>query len=418
VVALVAACGGSKARKDDAAIGSDGSGRDAAVDAGLPACANPVHGTTMSMRMIGRVSGSATLATSPPSDPRLFVLEQGGRVRIFDHEQLVANAFLDITTGKNFVTGGELGLLGLAFHPQYAQNGKLYIFYTASNPGGTTPYLDILEQYTVSSDPGVADKASGTVVLAIPDKYNNHNGGMIEFGSDGYLYIGTGDGGSGGDPDRNAQNPNALLGKILRIDVDHPANGKPYGIPPGNPFASGVSGAPEMFVLGLRNPWRWSFDRGTGDLWIGDVGQDLVEELDVLPAGQQAGVNLGWNFWEGDHCYSHMVCTTPGFTFPKAEWWQANTLGHPDSGFHAIIGGQVYRGTCYPDIVGYYFFSDHSLAPLERGHLEADASVTVVAQPPPTGGWPAGPASIHAGARGELYETTTAGYVYHLEAGP
>jgi glucose/arabinose dehydrogenase len=416
LIVLIAACGGHKARKDDAGPpnGSDAPG----PDASMLACANPVHGTTMAARLIGRVSGSAVLATSPPNDPRLFVLEQGGRIRIFDNEQLVSAPFLDIIVGKRLVAGGELGLLGLAFHPQYAQNGKFYIFYTATDPTGATPYLDILEQYTVSSDPNVGDKTTGTILLSIPDKYTNHNGGMLEFGSDGYLYLGTGDGGSGGDPDRNGQNTNALLAKILRIDVDHPAGGKPYGIPPTNPFADGTGGAPEVFIVGVRNPWRWSFDRGTGDLWIGDVGQMLVEELDVLPAGQQAGANLGWSMWEADHCYGNYTCTMAGMTFPKAEWWHANTLGHPDSGWRAIIGGQVYRGSCYPDIVGYYFFTDNTAATLSRGHLETDGTVTIVDQPPPTGGWPTGPSAIHADARGELYETTIDGYVYHLEAGP
>jgi glucose/arabinose dehydrogenase len=367
----------------------------------------------MSARMIGSVSDAAILATSPPADPRLFVLERQGRIRIFDQETLVATPFLNIST--KILAGGELGLLGLAFHPQYAQNGKFYVWYTKS---GGSPFSDVLEQYTVSaSNPNVADPASGTVILSIPDPYTNHNGGMLEFGADGYLYIGTGDGGSGGDPQRNGQNPNALLGKILRIDVDHPGGGKPYGIPPTNPYAAS-GGAPEVLMLGVRNPWRWSFDRQTGDMWIGDVGQSLVEELDVLKPGEQAGANLGWSMWEADRCYGNYPCTTTGFVFPKAEWWHAGDPSHPDSGFRAIIGGQVYRGTCYPDVVGYYFFSDNVLSHLMRGHLETDGSVTVVDLPAPTGGWPSGPSSIHADSRGELYETTITGGVYHLEAGP
>jgi glucose/arabinose dehydrogenase len=408
VVAALAACGSSnKATKD-----ANGSGSaDAAIDAPtLPACANPVSGMTMATRMIGRVSGVAILATSPPNDPRLFVIEQGGRIRIFNNEQLVSTPFLDISS--KVTAGGELGLLGLAFHPNYAQNGMFYVWYTAT--GTSTPYVDVLESYVATSDPNVADAASGSIVLSIPDKYSNHNGGMVEFGSDGYLYVGTGDGGSGGDPDLNGQNTNALLAKILRIDVDHPANGKPYGIPTTNPFANG-GGAPEVFMLGVRNPWRWSFDRANGDMWIGDVGQNLVEELDVVHPSAQPGANLGWSMWEADNCYGNYTCTQSGFVFPKAEWWHANTLGHPDSGFRAVIGGQVYRGTCYPDIAGYYFFSDNTASGLERGHLETDDSVTIVDLP---GTWPSGPASLHADSRGELYETTTGGYVYHLEAGP
>jgi glucose/arabinose dehydrogenase len=240
---------------------------------------------------------------------------------------------------------------------------------------------------------------------------------MIEFGLDGYLYIGTGDGGAEGDPMRTAQNPSSLLGKILRIDVDHPAGGKPYAIPPENPYAAG-GGAPEVFVLGLRNPWRWSFDRATGDLWIGDVGGALVEELDVLRAGQQAGRNLGWSMWEADHCSGNYPCTQTGMTFPSAEWWHANSLGHPDSGFRAIIGGQVYRGTCYPDLVGSYIFSDYGNSRIDRATLASDGTVTWISVPAPPAGWPKGPSGIHADARGELYETMVTGVVYRVEAGP
>jgi glucose/arabinose dehydrogenase len=409
---LAVACGSGKAKKDDAA------GPPPIDAAMLATCAHPVHGTTMSTRMIGRVSGGATLATSPPVDPRLFVVEQNGRLRLFQDEQLAATPYLDISS--KVVAGGEQGLLGLAFHPQFASNGKFYVFYTADNPTGNPPYLDVLEQYTAANPAGTtADPATGNVLLSIPDPYSNHNGGMVEFGGDGYLYVGTGDGGSAGDPQRNGQNPSALLGKILRLDVDHPANGKPYGIPTTNPYASAAGGAPEAFMIGVRNPWRWSFDRLTGDLWIGDVGQDLVEELDVLRPGEQPGANLGWSMWEADHCYGNYTCTQTGMKFPQATWWHANSLGHPDSGFRAIIGGQVYRGTCYPDIEGYYFFSDNAQAGMWRAHLEADGTVTITQLPAPSGGsWPGSPASIHADARGELYETTTGGYVYHLEAGP
>lgn len=416
-VAALAACGGGNKHKPrDAGRGSDAA---PPADAGLPACASPVHGTTVTLRMIGRVSGSATLATSPPGDPRLFVLEQQGRIRIFDQEQLVQTPFLDVSS--KIVAGGEQGLLGLAFHPQYAQNGKFYVFYTATNPDSATsasfPWVDVLAQYEVSSDPNVASP-TGTVLLSILDPYSNHNGGMLEFGADGYLYLGTGDGGSGGDPKRNAQNPSALLGKILRLDVDHPAAGKPYGIPAGNPFASG-GGAPEVFMLGVRNPWRWSFDRATGDLWIGDVGQNCVEELDVVRAGQQAGANLGWSMWEAHDCYGNYTCTQAGFVFPQLEWSHGGSCPNAtDSGFRAIIGGQVYRGTCYPDLAGYYFFTDNTEHGLHRAQLQADGSLTLVDLPAPSGGWPASPASLHADSRGELYETTTQGYVYHLEAGP
>jgi glucose/arabinose dehydrogenase len=241
---------------------------------------------------------------------------------------------------------------------------------------------------------------------------------MIEFGSDGYLYIGTGDGGSAGDPQRNGQNTNALLGKILRIDVDHPANGKPYGIPADNPFAAG-GGAGEVFIYGVRNPWRWSFDRGTGDMWIGDVGQNILEELDVLPAGQQVGRNLGWSAYEANVCCANQTdhcnqtapfqsCTVPNMVLPL-------DIRNHNTGWNAIIGGQVYRGSCYPDLVGKYFYTDNGLGHMSQAVLQANATLQIADLP---GTFPTGPASLHADARGELYEGTVAGGIWHVEAGP
>ena len=428
------ACGSKKTpKKDDASTSSEPRPIDAPAAAVLDspplAACTPTSGTTMSAVKIGQVSGGATLATSPPNDGRLFVLEQQGRIRIFENEQLVATPFLDITS--KVTAGGEQGLLGLAFHPSFQQNGLFYVWYTKGTCTATDPCFDILERYHTSSTYDVADPASGEVLLSIPDFATNHNAGMVEFGADGYLYVSTGDGGSGGDPCRNAQaidhtattcvcnhptqpaDPGKcepLLGKILRLDVDHPANGKPYGIPADNPFANG-GGEPEIYVIGLRNPWRWTFDRATGDMWIADVGQDLYEELDVLPAGQQAGVNLGWSMYEGSAAYASNYTPDPtGKTFPQL------VKTHSGDGWHAIIGGQVYRGTCYPDIAGYYFFSDVYAHTLSRAKWDGQ-TLTSVDLTPPAAGWPSAPASIHADARGELYEVTTNGSVYHLEAG-
>ena len=372
----------------------------------LPKCAMPVAGTHITTREIGRVTGAALLATSPPADPRLFVLEQRGAIRIFVDDVLQPDPFLDIS--EDIVAGGEQGLLGLAFHPHYAQNGVFFIYYTLSN-------ANIVAKCTVSAtDPNKAGPC--TPILTIPDFAANHNGGMIEFGpKDGFLYIGTGDGGGGGDPNQNGQalvdgSPlpasTALLGKILRIDVDKAENGKPYGIPPGNPFASG-GGAPEIFVIGVRNPWRWSFDTKTGDLWIGDVGQGEIEEIDVLTAGAQAGKNLGWSMYEGSKCF-RQPCTPTDKLVPQDE------RTHTD-GWVAIIGGQVYRGTCYPDIDGWYFYTDNGHAGLTRALLQANGTLDKIDLP---GTFPASPASIHADARGELYLTDTTGRVYHIEAGP
>ena len=389
-----------------------------ATDAAPQAACTPVSGSTVTARKIGKVGGSAVLATSPPGDGRLFVVEQDGGIRIFENEMLKPTPFLDISA--SIVAGGEQGLLGLAFHPSYATTKKFYVFYTATNPvAGGDAFVDVVAEYSVSAnDPNVADPASGKIVLSIPDFASNHNGGMIEFGADGFLYIGTGDGGGGGDPRRNGQNTNALLGKILRIDVDHPAGGKPYGIPAGNPFAGG-GGAPEVWIYGVRNPWRFSFDRANGDLWIGDVGQGVTEELDVLKAGAQAGKNLGWSAFEGNACCAtqsdrctqsapFQACPTSGIQFAQ------DNRSHA-SGWIAIIGGQVYRGACYPDLVGSYFYTDYGHAGLSRAKLQADGSLMVVDLP---GTFPTSPSSLHADSRGELYETETNGNVWHLEAHP
>lgn len=411
-LSLLLACHGGVAH-DDAIV----PGEPPPIDAPELLPCTPQPGTKMSFRRIGQVATSgATLATSPPGDGRLFVVEQQGRIRIFDHEQLRDAPFLDIR--NRVLASGERGLLGLAFHPRYATNNYFYVFYTTGS-------ANVLSRFSASAtDPYAADPASETILLSIPDFAANHNGGMIEFGADGYLYIGTGDGGGGGDPHRNGQaidrtaasciatQCEPLLGKILRIDVDHPANGKPYGIPQDNPFAAG-GGEPEIFVIGLRNPWRWSFDRATGDLWIADVGQSWAEELDVLPAGQQAGVNLGWSMWEGTLCFVNYTCTMMGMTFPKAEWVRIAPTNSP---WAAIIGGQVYRGSCYPDLQGYYFFSEYATHPLARAQYDPSSN-TVTTTELPGGGAPYGPSSLHADARGELYLTSTNGNIYHLEAG-
>ncbi len=399
--------------KDDAALPDDAPSIDAPV---IPACANPVNGTTVTLRKLAdKVNGGAMLVTSPPNDTRLFVVEQTGAIRIFDNEHLLPTPFLDISANAQllFLAGGELGLLGLAFDPQYATNGELYIWYTARGPSNT--FTDVLARYHVSaSDPNKADPA-GTIVLSIPDPYSNHNGGMLEFGADGYLYVGTGDGGSGGDPQNRAQNPNELLGKFLRLDVHNRPAGKEYGIPPTNPYAGG-GGAPEVLMLGLRNPWRWSFDRMTGDMWIADVGQNKLEELDVIKAADINGapgkpLNLGWNIWEANQCYpaGGTSCDATGKVFPL------DVRTHVPGNWHAIIGGQVYRGTCYPDIQGWYFYTDNTNSGLTKARLKVDGTLDIVDL---TGTFPTSPASLHADARGELYETDTGGNIYHVEAGP
>ena len=396
------------------ACGGNGS-PDAAVV--LPRCMDPVSATTVSVRKLGTVVGGAMLVTSPPADPRLFVIEQRGAIRIFKDQVLLPDPFLDLSPDASgpVIAGGENGLLGLAFHPHYASNGQFFVYYTARNPGDpANPQRDVVARCSVSAtNPDRADRASCVDVLSIPDFAGNHNGGMIEFGKDGYLYIGTGDGGGGGDPQRNGRaindgdpmpNTHALLGKILRIDIDTRTAGE-YGIPADNPFAGG-GGRPEIWVIGLRNPWRWSFDRATGDLWIGDVGQDQIEELTVLRAGEQAGKDLGWSNFEGKRC--HRAPCDPGTIEPQ------DTRTHGD-GWLSIIGGQVYRGTCYPDLVGTYFYTDYNQKQLVKATLAANGTLAIVDLPVTIGGQPA---SLHEDARGELYITDTSGNIYQLEAKP
>ena len=373
---------------------------------GIPTCEQQVAGDRVVMREIGRVNGAALLVTSPPGDPRLFVLEQDGAIRIISAEQLLPAPFLDlgVDAAGPVAAGGELGLLGLAFHPQYAANGVFYIFYTTRQPGNVL--RDVLARCTVSAEsPDRANRAC-VEVLSIPDFASNHNGGMIEFGADGYLYVGTGDGGGGGDPQRTAQNLESLLGKILRLDVDRPAPGLGYGIPADNPYAGG-GGRPEIFISGVRNPWRWTFDRKTGDMWIADVGQGAVEELTVLRPAQQSGADLGWSMYEGRACY-RPPCTPGAQVFPQDERL------HSD-GWESITGGQVYRGTCYPDLAGWYFYGDYGKGAYARARLREDDTLEIVDL---QGAFPGNPASIHEDSRGELYVTTTAGTIFHIEAAP
>jgi glucose/arabinose dehydrogenase len=411
---LTAACGSSKARPRDAAVGDgvqDAIGADAAVDAPrLPACANPASGTTITFRRIGgttTVGGPAVLATSPPNDPRLFVLELSGHIRIFENEVMTADPFLDLSAGAGGPVSvrGEQGLLGLAFHPQYATNGLFFLYYTTGQVA-TSNLRDVIARCSVSAtDPDRADPASCVEIWSVPDPAENHNGGMMEFGSDGLLYIGTGDGGGTGNRAR-ALDPMSTFGKMLRIDVDHKASGKEYGIPSDNPYVAG-GGAPEVWMSGMRNPWRWSFDRANGTMWIADVGADAVEEVDVLAPSEQKAANLGWGMYEGNNCYTP-PCNPAGMTFPKDQRLHAD-------GWHAIIGGQVYRGTCYPDIVGTYYYSDLNSGVFVAAHLDPSGTYTSTQL---QGTFPTAATSLHADARGELYLTTFRGTVWHLEAGP
>ncbi len=281
------------------------------------------------------------LVEPPDGSGRLFVVEQAGKIRILKDGAIASQPFLD--AGSLITTGGaEQGLLGLAFHPKYKENGRFFITYTARNGDNT------LAEHRVSSDAARADPASGKVLIAIPDFAANHNGGMVAFGPDGYLYLSTGDGGQGGDPKANGQNKNALLAKILRIDVN---GGAPYGIPPTNPFAR-RGGKAEVWDYGFRNPWRFSFDRKTGDLWVADVGQDKYEEVNFEPAGGNGGLNYGWNTMEGTHCFKPSEgCSQAGLVLPVSDY------SHDDG--CSVTGGYVYRGAKEPKLEGAYFFTDY-----------------------------------------------------------
>lgn len=278
-------------------------------------------------------------------DHRLFILEKDqGDIEIVDTSGVYIGKFLDVT--GLITSGGERGLLGLAFHPDYATNGYFYINYT--NLSGNT----VIARYTVSANPNVADANSAAIIMTVVQDFSNHNGGHLAFGPDGYLYIGMGDGGSGGDPNNRAQNPVHRLGKMLRIDVD---GAFPYAIPSTNPYFGQLDTLPEIWAMGMRNPWKFSFDKLTGDLWIGDVGQNAWEEIDFEPAGSAGGYNWGWRCYEANATYNTSGCSGIGnYDFPVADF----SHGVPDN-YCSITGGIVYRGTTFPGMNGYYFFTDY-----------------------------------------------------------
>ena len=285
------------------------------------------------------------LTTTPGDDNRLFIVEKGGLIRIIKNGTLLETPFLDIH--RLVSTGGEQGLLGLAFDPGYATNGRFYVSYTDTSGDSK------IARYRVSGNPDVAQTAPDRVLLTIDQPYSNHNGGNIVFGPDGYLYIGMGDGGSGNDPHGNGQDKTDLLGSLLRIDV-RPQDD--YTIPVDNPFISQPSSRPELWDIGLRNPWRFSFDRKTGDLYIADVGQNAREEVNVAPSaqGRGKGINYGWNIMEGTICTPGVDpnCNKTGLTLPVLDYDHSN-------GNCSVTGGYVYRGSAIPGIQGTYFYADY-----------------------------------------------------------
>ncbi len=336
--------------------------------------------------------------TAPASDSRLFILEQAGRIRIVENGTLLPTPFLDLV--GQISAGGERGLLGLAFHPAYATNGFFYVYYTAPN-GDIT-----IERYTVTAgNPNVANEGSAHLILTVGhSSEDNHNGGMLAFGTDGKLYIGTGDGGGGGDPDENGQDPGTLLGKLLRIDVDA---ADPYEIPPDNPFVATAGARGEIWALGLRNPWRWAFDRPTGRLYIADVGQNAWEEVNVAPA-TTGGLNYGWDVMEGRHCYEPSSgCSQSGLMLPVLEY------GHGEG--CSVTGGFVYRGAAIPALQGTYFYADYC-AGWVRSFRYANNAATEQQE------WAFGALgnilSFGEDAAGELYILSANGTVYRIVVAP
>ncbi len=300
----------------------------------------PLPQVSLRAQEIASGLSSPVYLTAPAGDARLFVVEQPGRIRIIQNGQLVSAPFLDITS--RVASGGERGLLSVAFHPQYRTNGFFYVNFT--DLAGNTR----IERFAVGSSPDIANAASAKLILSIAQPAANHNGGLNLFGPDGMLYIGMGDGGGGGDPQGNGQNRNTLLGALLRIDVDR---GDPYAIPPNNPYVGQANARAEIWAIGLRNPWRFAFDRQAGLLYIADVGQSRLEEVDVVPA-TRAGVNYGWNIMEGSACYNAPSCNREGLELPAVEYDHA-------AGACSITGGFIYRGTAIPEIAGHYFYSDY-----------------------------------------------------------
>jgi len=309
-------------------------------------CLLPLAAPASAARLVPIANGlsDVTAMTSPAGDPRVFIAELAGTVRIMENGAVRTKPFANL---RRFVrSGGEQGLLGIAFHPRYAANGLFYVNYT-----DTSDATVIAEFRRSATDPNVANATYRRQLMRIPQPYTNHNGGMIAFGPDGYLYIGMGDGGAGGDPQNRAQSMNSRLGKLLRIDVNRRQGKLQYAIPVGNPFR-GRSGIPgEIYSIGLRNPWRFSFDRmRSGDLWIGDVGQGTQEEVNYTTLAQARGANFGWRTWEGTYRYSTTPLTIKQLIRPVAVY------GHRAG--CSITGGYVYRGPSIPGLDGRYVFGD------------------------------------------------------------
>lgn len=356
---------------------------------------------TVQLQLVAEGFDAPDFVGSPPGDAaRLFVVEQTGKIWIVKNGTRLETPFLDVSA-KLGADSGEQGLLGLAFHPDYATNGYFYVHYTNADLNSR------IARYTVSENANVADAASEAVLLENDDPFPNHNSGMLAFGPDGYLYIGMGDGGSANDPNNNAQNLNTIFGKILRVNVD---GAQPYTIPSDNPFVGMVDTRQEVWVYGLRNPWRFSFDRETGDLYIGDVGQNAREEIDFQAGTSGGGENYGWRNREGTICRpGETDCDVPGAVEPIYDYSQA--------GARSVTGGYVYRGNAMPALRGTYFLADYVSGKVTSFRYDG-AALTALTEHPgltPAGGL-ASIASFGEDADGELYVVDHRGAVYRIVA--
>ena len=362
-----------------------------------PMVAQPLAPVSLEPAFPGLEFDRMVLLTYPEDGSgRLFVVLQSGRIVVFENDPGVESAetFLDIRERVNDA-GNEEGLLGLAFDPAFAENGYFYVNYTASEPRRT-----VVSRFSVSAgDPNRADAGSELVFLEVAQPYRNHNGGHVAFGPDGMLYVGPGDGGSSGDPRGNGQDASTLLGSILRIDVSVLDETGGYAVPPDNPFAGGDGSArPEIWAYGLRNPWRFSFDRETGDLWAADVGQNRYEEIDLIKPGR----NYGWNVMEGAKCFRPTNCDTRGLEMPVAVYGR--------DGGCSVTGGYVYRGRRLPTLYGAYLYADfcsgkiwalrHDGVAVTEQMLIADTGLSI--------------SSFGEDASGEVYVLTFEGAVYRF----
>ncbi|MDY2587683.1 PQQ-dependent sugar dehydrogenase [Winogradskyella aquimaris] len=330
------------------------------------------------------------------ADDRLFVVEQDGIIKILNSDGSVEPTnFLDIDDRVRSI-GNEQGLLGLAFHPDFSTNGYFFVNYT-DNSGNT-----VISRFSrIGVNPTIADPNSELIILTYTQPFSNHNGGELQFGPDGYLYISSGDGGSGGDPQNNAQNLNSLLGKLLRIDVNNSTASNPYEIPADNPFIGNAAARDEIWAYGLRNPWKFSFDALTDDLWIADVGQNAREEINLVPS-TDAGLNYGWRCYEGSLTYNTSGCPNSStLTFPVSEYTHSG-------GRCSITGGYVYRGTNFPSLIGSYFFGD--VCTQEIGYLKFENGSWTSTFESFSGNWVAFGEDIN----GELYASSLGGNIFKI----